>query len=439
MSGNTILSNGIRQNLLSLQQVSESQQKTQLRLATGKRVNSALDNPVNFFTSDSLNSRANILAGLLDGISNATKTIEAADKGIKGITTLVQQMQSTVRQALNDAASNRPTGASSAAYANAAEVVATGKTLKQISEDKLLWDADASSSATAATSGSVGDLGLANTVNTVEISVGGTATTAPARTYRFSISATTTVRDLVNGINTSGIATAAVDETGNLRITGTGSDGLRVRVGTAAAGDTSGNTGLGLAAATWWTATGITSSATSALRTGLIGQFNDIRAQIGKLGEDSGYNGINLLVGNQLQVIFNERTGTSRNTLDIQGYRVTATDFGIATAATSTGVGQINFQNDNELNTAMESLTNVLTSLRTMASTLGSNLSIVQTRQEFTKGIINALQTGADNLVLADQNEEGAKLLALNTRQQLSQTALSLSSQAEQGVLRLFG
>jgi flagellin-like hook-associated protein FlgL len=66
-------------------------------------------------------------------------------------------------------------------------------------------------------------------------------------------------------------------------------------------------------------------------------------------------------------------------------------------------------------------------------------LSVVQTRQDFTKATINTLRTGADNLVLADTNEEGANLLALQTRQQLSTTALSLAAQAAQNVLRLFG
>ena len=78
-------------------------------------------------------------------------------------------------------------------------------------------------------------------------------------------------------------------------------------------------------------------------------------------------------------------------------------------------------------------------SLRSLASTFGSNLSVAQTRQDFTKEMVNVLKTGADNLVLADPNEEGASLLALNTRQQLSQTALSLANQPDQGVLRLFG
>ena len=77
--------------------------------------------------------------------------------------------------------------------------------------------------------------------------------------------------------------------------------------------------------------------------------------------------------------------------------------------------------------------------MRTQASAFGANLTTVQTRQDFTKDLINTLQTGADNLVLADTNEEGANLLALQTRQQLSTTALSLAAQADQAVLRLFG
>ena len=63
----------------------------------------------------------------------------------------------------------------------------------------------------------------------------------------------------------------------------------------------------------------------------------------------------------------------------------------------------------------------------------------MQNRQNFTKQMINTLQTGADELTLADTNEEGANMLALQTRQQLSITALSLASQSNQAVLRLFG
>ena len=105
----------------------------------------------------------------------------------------------------------------------------------------------------------------------------------------------------------------------------------------------------------------------------------------------------------------------------------------------SSSISGAGFQSDTDIDAAIADLDTALASLRTQASKFGSNLSTVQTRQDFTKNMINTLQTGADNLVLADTNEEGANLLALQTRQQLSSTALSLSAQADQAVLRLFG
>jgi flagellin-like hook-associated protein FlgL len=87
---------------------------------------------------------------------------------------------------------------------------------------------------------------------------------------------------------------------------------------------------------------------------------------------------------------------------------------------------------------ATDDLTAALTSLRSESQTLSANLSTVQIRQDFTKATINTLQTGSADLTLADSNEEGANLLALQTRQQLSTTALSLAAQADQNVLRLF-
>src|SRR5262249_56571940 len=97
------------------------------------------------------------------------------------------------------------------------------------------------------------------------------------------------------------------------------------------------------------------------------------------------------------------------------------------------------FATDRAINAAITNVTNALTTLRSQASTFGNNLSIVQIRQDFTKATINTLQTGADNLTLADTNQEGANLLSLQTRQQLSTTALSLAAQASNSVLRLFG
>ena len=96
------------------------------------------------------------------------------------------------------------------------------------------------------------------------------------------------------------------------------------------------------------------------------------------------------------------------------------------------------FQADADINTALNELKSATDTLRSQASKFGSNLSVVETRQDFTKALINVLETGAANLTLADTNEEGANLLALQTRQQLSSVSLSLASQADQNVLRLF-
>ncbi len=93
---------------------------------------------------------------------------------------------------------------------------------------------------------------------------------------------------------------------------------------------------------------------------------------------------------------------------------------------------------DADITAATDDLSAALTTLRSQASTLGANLSVVTNRQAFTSDMITTLRSGADGLVLADSNEEGANLLALNTRQQLAQTALALASQADQAVLRLF-
>ncbi len=182
------------------------------------------------------------------------------------------------------------------------------------------------------------------------------------------------------------------------------------------------------------TAAGLTEGVTAAptftntTRDTLAKQFDDLRTQIDQLSKDAGYNGINLLNGDSLKVQFNEKNTSS---LTITGVTFDALGLGIKG---STG----KFQADSDINTALTNLTSAVDKLRSQASTFGSNLSVVQARQEFTRDFIDTLETGADQLVLADQNEEAAKLLTLNTRQQLSQTALSLASQADQGVLRLF-
>ena len=441
----TILSSGVRNNLLTLQQTTAQQSVIQNRLATGKRVNSAIDNPVNFFTSQSLNDRSSQLTGLLDGISNGIQTIQAASKGIDGITKLVQSLQSTVKQAQADAAQNRPTKAGTA-LATATEAAVTSKSLKDIALDKSIVDLTGGTAATAdaATASSAGDLGIAVADTSLALSI-----TAGSTTYEASFdAANVTVRDVVNEINKSGIATAFVDEKGQLNVKGTGSETVEFGFGSGTSGalaitDAQGggdNTAIGFDVADAVLATSelTSSNITSAVRSNLIQQFNDLREQINQLAEDASFNGINLLQGDRLSIVFNEKTGTNQTKLDIQGSTLTADNLGIVQATNTQLTGFFNFQNDLDLDKATEALTSSLTSLKSLSSTLGSNLSVAQTRQDFTKELANVLTSGADNLVLADPNAEGASLLALNTRQQLSQTALSLANQADQGVLRLF-
>ena len=86
----------------------------------------------------------------------------------------------------------------------------------------------------------------------------------------------------------------------------------------------------------------------------------------------------------------------------------------------------------------MNEISGALNNLRSQARSIGGNLATLQNREEFTQNLTNTLLTGADKLTLADQNEEAAKLLSLQTQQQLGITALSLASQAQQSVLRLF-
>src|SRR5271154_3972547 len=103
------LSAGVRQNLLSLQSTADLLNTTQNRLATGKKVNSAFDNPTSYFTSQSLTNRANSLSALLDQIGQGQQTLQAANNGLTGLTSLLEQALSTAQQAQQ--ASNDTAGA----------------------------------------------------------------------------------------------------------------------------------------------------------------------------------------------------------------------------------------------------------------------------------------------------------------------------------------
>jgi flagellin-like hook-associated protein FlgL len=389
MAENITLASGLRSNLLNLQKTSTLMGKVQTRLATGKKVNTALDNPTNFFTAASLTARAGDLGALLDGLSNGIQTLQAADNGLTAITGTLESMQSTVRQARQDK-----------------------------SWESKQYD--------------VTDGLLASTQPVLDFSGGAFATavqvTLDATEEGSAVSGNGdgkwTVDEIVTAINNSaaGAGVKASNDNGTLRIKNLSTTDLTL----------AGADGLAAANAAASTIDG------NATRANLVTQFNELRDQLDKLSDDAGFNGVNLLQGDLLTLTFNE-SGTS--TLDIQRKNAAGTSGeAINSANLKIVAGTLTeFQDDDALDTRLNGLKTALDTIRSQASTFGSNLSMVENRQDFSKSMINTLNTGADNLTLADQNEEAANMLSLQTRQQLSQTALSLANQANQGVLRLFG
>ena len=161
----------------------------------------------------------------------------------------------------------------------------------------------------------------------------------------------------------------------------------------------------------------------------LRAQYNEMRSQIDDLADDSGYKGKNLLnAGTTLTVKFE---GTHK--LDVVGFDASTAATGLNITAATAWVSSAT------IDASVVQLDTATDTLRSESSKLSGNLSIISVRQNFSTNMINTLTAGADKLTLADTNEEGANMLMLQTRQSLSTTALSLSAQAAQSVLKLFG
>ena len=176
------------------------------------------------------------------------------------------------------------------------------------------------------------------------------------------------------------------------------------------------------------------SAETAAEITALEDQFDEILNQITDLAEDSGYKGINLLGSEDLEVSFDE-DGTNQVTL--VGFDSSAAGLSVAVSTTTWDSGG-GVPDTTAINVSIAELDAARTTLRTEAKTMANNLSTITIRQDFTSNMINTLNDGADNLTLADMNEEGANMLMLQTRQGLGTSSLSIASQAAQSVLRLF-
>lgn len=370
------LTASMRSNLLSLQNTQSLMDVTQERLSTGKKVNSALDNPSSFYTAQSLTNRANDLSGLLDSMGQGVQTIKAANEVIEAITTFVQQAKSVANQARNEVNKvARSVGdydaKKIAAYTFNITVTYNGETK---SEQVTLTDKKTSGTDVAAE------------IQTV------------LQAMKFGADST------VLGAN----YTVAFED-GAFKVSS--ANGEEIKISFEVGG------------------TKMSATAGNANRLKSVSQFNDVLDQIDQLAKDSGYKGINLLGGTDqsLTVIFNEDRSSS---LTIQGVDGSTKGLNISRVT--------DWGSNNAVDISISEVESAVNELRNMASEFGNNYSIVQNREDFTENLINVLEEGSDKLTLADMNEESANMLALQTRQQLGINSLSLASQAAQAVLKLF-
>jgi len=533
MSG-IVLSAAVRQNLLSLQSTASLLATTQNDLATGLKVNSALDNPTNYFTAQGLNNRASDISNLLDAIGNGVQVLQAANTGITSLQSLVDSAKSIANQVLQSPVgystkSNVISTAIAGANANnllgtSQNSTVTGSTIKNDNSSsvdittatQLVGTAGSSSNdlATAITSGSTltidgktitfstgqttitsdgnndytigigpgSTLTVGNVLSTIDAITGASTastvngsgqivlSTGTAQNLVISgtgnalselgIAATTTNltppalsgQTLTIGATGGGIATnitfgtatgeistlnqlntalaannlqATIDTTGRINIT-TSNDAASYTIGaiggSAAIGSTTPFYNLMAAAP-------VVDPNSQSQRASLVAQYNNVLAQINTTAQDASFNGVNLLNGDTLKLVFNE---TGKSTLNITGVVFNTTGLGLTTLAAGT-----DFLDNSSANKAIASLNSASTTLRSDASSLGSNLSIVQIRQDFNKSLINVLQTGSSNLTLADTNEEAANSQALSTRQSIAVSALALANQSQASVLQL--
>ncbi|MCW5701964.1 MAG: flagellin, partial [Bradyrhizobium sp.] len=243
---------------------------------------------------------------------------------------------------------------------------------------------------------------------------GGTATNI---TFGTGANQVDTLNEL-NAALASNNLQATLSQTGGLTITTT-NDAASATIGTIS----------GTAAASGQLFFGVAGSApvvdasAAATRNNLVDQYNNILNQITTTAQDASFNGVNLLTGDTLKLTFNE---TGNSTLSIAGVNFNAAGLGLATLVSG------DFKDNASVNKVVSGLAAASSTLRSQASAFGSNLSIVQIRQDFSKNLINVLQTGSSNLTLADTNEEAANSQALSTRQSIAVSALALANQSQQ-------
>ncbi|MEQ8782772.1 MAG: flagellin [Roseibium album] len=493
-----VLSSAVRDNLLSLKQTANLQSVTQTRLATGMKVNTALDNPNSFFTAQSLNDRASDLANLLDNMGQAVQTIKAADKGITSITKLVESAKAIANQALqtsseferkqfasqyNDILEQIEDMARDSSYKGKNLLAGAGNELEVIfNEDSTsnltvnpvdftdttlddglnLDNLDTGGTGTASFNlfGGTGTLALtglqasSNLTDLAAWSTGDQVTiTDSSGTTTLTVGTDiTTVQDYVDALNDlSGVHTSFNESTDSISITSGNTNPIYVSKdnaggGTATSGGATGGTTTTLTVSSLSsTATLISSGGFQAGDTITITDGNGFEPASIEIDSETTVSDLVSFIDNVkgLDATF---SGGSISLLGEVSFDITSSnaDFNRTTLGSASGTVGLSaaaseFKSDTDIDRTLQAINAALDELRTAARSMGTSLSTVEIRTDFTQNMINTLEVGAGELTIADMNEEGANMLALQTRQQLSSTALSLANQADQSVLSLFG
>lgn len=492
---NISLTSSMRSNLISLQNTQKLMDTTQNRLSTGKKVNSAMDNPSNYFTAQSLTARANDLSALMDSIGQAISTLETADEGITSLTKFVDQAKSianSARDTMNVKSSKTssvmfdPTNVKNQKVLDAVGGIAAGDsfTIRLGNATEMTGNVNLNPTQ------KLSDLGVAAGQN-LEIIVDGekytftTATAGTAASYNAATKTSTVgidmtvedfMADIVENIGRKNVSAELVD--GRMEIKTLDNTSLVIRSDVPGS---SFNDKLGFDNGSTVT---ITADMTAEdLRKALVAidgvfaDFNDkgnlivygeqgddfiITDKTGKAAQLLGINGSATNGNNaratyatqfdsvltQIDQLVNDTSYKGINLLkgdDLTvNFNETRTSFLEIKGVTfdSKGIGLTVADNEWKTNEDIDkSLTQIekaTSLLRAQASEFGQNLATVTTREDFTSNMINNLVSGSDKLTLADMNEEAANMLALQTRQQLATNSLSMASQAAQSVLSLF-
>ncbi len=389
-----VLNSAIRSNLRSLQSTTDLLAQTEQRLSTGKKVNSAFDNPSSFFTANALDRRASDLNTLLDTVGSSVQTLKAADNGIKAITDIVNTLKATARSALQSPlAVETKAGVESDALGDAVTaknllggtVLASGDTL--IVKDKDGADVTVTFGTGANQVDTLDELNAFFEKNNVLLDA-----TFDATTHKLKLEADNSVANSTPPA-ISGTATGATNAFTTLAFSAPVLDALAAQK-----------------------------------RADFAEDYNAALKEINTIAKDANYNGVNLLMGDDLDVIFNE-DGSSK--LNVKGVQFDANGVGLSSIAAE------DFYDSSSINGVLDQIEKSFKIIEAQSAKFGSQLQIVQTRETFTKDMVGTLQDGANSLTAADTNEEAANLATLQTKQQLIVSSLSISTQQDAAILQL--